>query len=304
MQKIPDIVLYHADCHDGFGAAWAIQQAVLEQGSGMPIFVPVQYNKPLPAIDYRCDLLFIVDFSLPRDQLDQLSALAGKIVIIDHHKSAEEDLRDVQKFYLGQNVTELPYDILAHFDRDHSGAVLTWAHFHKGKPVPELLAYIEDRDIWRWDLPHTHEVNAFLGTVTREFKDFNLADVKLVHHFDTVVATGKSLLSYQRQLINQVVSHGFLAAFRQWDVAVVCSPILHSEVGNRLCEMFLQADFAIVFPHPVKEGEAIKLSLRSIGDFDVSAVARLHGGGGHRNAAGCTLTAEEWETVRPIRVTP
>ena len=56
MQKIPDIVLYHADCYDGFGGAWAIQQAVLKQGSGAPLYVPVQYNKPLPPEDYRCDL--------------------------------------------------------------------------------------------------------------------------------------------------------------------------------------------------------------------------------------------------------
>ena len=33
----------------------------------------------------------------------------------------------------------------------------------------------------------------------------------------------------------------------------------------------------------------IRCSLRSRGDHDVAAVAREFGGGGHRNAAGCTL---------------
>lgn len=33
----------------------------------------------------------------------------------------------------------------------------------------------------------------------------------------------------------------------------------------------------------------IKVSLRSSDDVDVAAVARLHGGGGHRNAAGCYI---------------
>lgn len=36
-----------------------------------------------------------------------------------------------------------------------------------------------------------------------------------------------------------------------------------------------------------------KVSLRSRGAIDVQAVAQRHGGGGHRNAAGCTLTGDE-----------
>jgi phosphoesterase RecJ-like protein len=34
----------------------------------------------------------------------------------------------------------------------------------------------------------------------------------------------------------------------------------------------------------------VKASLRSRGDVDVEKVARRHGGGGHKNAAGCTLS--------------
>jgi nanoRNase/pAp phosphatase (c-di-AMP/oligoRNAs hydrolase) len=30
-------------------------------------------------------------------------------------------------------------------------------------------------------------------------------------------------------------------------------------------------------------------SLRSVGDFDVSAIAKIYGGGGHKNAAGFTV---------------
>ena len=34
------------------------------------------------------------------------------------------------------------------------------------------------------------------------------------------------------------------------------------------------------------------MSLRSKGDVDVRSVAGLWGGGGHKNAAGCTLTGD------------
>ena len=36
-------------------------------------------------------------------------------------------------------------------------------------------------------------------------------------------------------------------------------------------------------------GGRVKVSLRSLGEVDVSRVALLHGGGGHAAAAGCTL---------------
>jgi bifunctional oligoribonuclease and PAP phosphatase NrnA len=38
------------------------------------------------------------------------------------------------------------------------------------------------------------------------------------------------------------------------------------------------------------EGERYRVSLRSKGDIDIGAVAKEFGGGGHKNAAGCTVT--------------
>ncbi len=38
------------------------------------------------------------------------------------------------------------------------------------------------------------------------------------------------------------------------------------------------------------EGEEYRVSLRSKGDVDIGSVAKEFGGGGHKNAAGCTVT--------------
>ena len=46
---------------------------------------------------------------------------------------------------------------------------------------------------------------------------------------------------------------------------------------------------AVVFFKQV-EGEQYRVSMRSKGDIDVGAVAKEFGGGGHKNAAGCTVT--------------
>jgi len=46
---------------------------------------------------------------------------------------------------------------------------------------------------------------------------------------------------------------------------------------------------AVVF-FKQSEGEEYRVSLRSKGEIDIGAVAKQFGGGGHKNAAGCTVT--------------
>jgi bifunctional oligoribonuclease and PAP phosphatase NrnA len=46
---------------------------------------------------------------------------------------------------------------------------------------------------------------------------------------------------------------------------------------------------AVVFFKQI-EGDEYRVSMRSKGDVDIGAIARELGGGGHKNAAGCTVT--------------
>jgi phosphoesterase RecJ-like protein len=46
---------------------------------------------------------------------------------------------------------------------------------------------------------------------------------------------------------------------------------------------------AVVFFKQI-EGDEYRVSMRSKGDIDIGAVAKASGGGGHKNAAGCTVT--------------
>jgi hypothetical protein len=41
-----------------------------------------------------------------------------------------------------------------------SGATISWDFFHGEKPVPAMLRYIEDCDIWRWALLNSKEFSA------------------------------------------------------------------------------------------------------------------------------------------------
>lgn len=66
-----------------------------------------------------------------------------------------------------------------------------------------------------------------------------------------------------------------------YSFAYVYADQYHSQLGNKMCELF-NVDFAMIID--IDKG---KVSLRSIGDrFDVSVIAEEHGGGGHKNASG------------------
>src|SRR5258708_4926651 len=82
----PDICIYHGNCDDGFGAAWAIWT----RWGNEVAYVPGVYGKPLPDVAGK-NVLF-VDFSAKRAEIDEMAQVAKSILIIDHHKTAEADL--------------------------------------------------------------------------------------------------------------------------------------------------------------------------------------------------------------------
>ena len=96
----PDIVLYHAECTDGFGAAWAVWKRFPEA-----TFLPVKHGDPPPG-DLSDRHIVMVDFSYGRDVIEEMNEQAASLFVLDHHVTAQAALAD------------LPY---VHFDMDKSG---------------------------------------------------------------------------------------------------------------------------------------------------------------------------------------
>lgn len=53
--------------------------------------------------------------------------------------------------------------------------------------------------------------------------------------------------------------------------------------------------------YSTKDG-SLKWSLRSTGNYDVSAIAKDFGGGGHKNAAGFTLVSDDADRSAHIKL--
>jgi oligoribonuclease NrnB/cAMP/cGMP phosphodiesterase (DHH superfamily) len=259
-------VLYHADA-DGFGAAYACWKGLTEEA----LYIPVQYSQPVPEIPETVEVLYIVDFSYDRVTCEALAARFGldKIVILDHHKTAEKDLAG------------LPF---ATFDQQKSGAVLAWEHMYPFMPVPDILQYVQDRDLWKFALPKSKEINAYIATLPNEFEAWDAFDLETAMH------CGQAIIAFQERQICRAIRNKRLVDIAGYTVLVVNLSDNISEVGNEMCQRFPEYPFSASYCDRA-DGQR-SYSLRSVGEFDVSAIAKQFGGGGHRNAAGYTVLLE------------
>jgi oligoribonuclease NrnB/cAMP/cGMP phosphodiesterase (DHH superfamily) len=257
------LVLYHANCADGFCAAWVAHLALGDFAD----YVPVQYGTPPPDVAGR--RVYILDFSYKRPVMDAILAVTDRVVILDHHKTAEAELAGLS---------------CARFDMNKSGGRMAWEFFFPGKPSPWLVDYTEDRDLWRWALPYSQQISAFLASHPVEFQfwDSLNADGPGSERWDSWITQGDAILRYQSQQVERAVVNATEIEMDGHRVLCVNATSLISEVAGRLAEgrPFGAAWF-------VRGDGKRQWSLRSTKDgIDVSEVARKRGGGGHKHAAG------------------
>jgi oligoribonuclease NrnB/cAMP/cGMP phosphodiesterase (DHH superfamily) len=265
-------ILYHANCKDGFGAAWAAWKKFGENTR----YRPVNYGKPVPDTEPGVPV-FILDFSYPRNDLEGLALWSGSVTVIDHHKTAYETLRDIDGVDPAIKVI---------FDMEKSGAVLAWEFFHPEEMVPRILEYVQDRDLWAWKLPGSREFSAALSLEPTDFKRWDDLEHGLSSDIgrETFLQRGEAVLATQEVLIEAALKNVYLSDVDGHRVWTVNSPVLQSEIGERLCGLRPPSAFAAVWSAVSAEEEV--WSLRSRGGFDVSEVAKALGGGGHAPAAG------------------
>lgn len=301
-------VCRHAD-PDGWGSAFAIWKALKDTCE--LLFIPVQYGQLPPYEDlekFAPDKIFIVDFSYGYKILTLLEELYPDITVIDHHKGA---LPNLQAWLPIKSVN--PGAGSYFFDNDQSGCGLTWNLFHlddswnpeehgsdelqPSAPMPDILAYVQDRDLWKFELENSKEINAFIATLPNDFEVWD--DFYLPEAYDC----GKAIIAFQQRQIEARLKDVRVVDFNTPYIGIEYAqetfhqiPIVNaseniSELGNELCKRFPESPFSMSY---CDRGDGMRsYSLRSIGDFDVSAVARAFSGNGHRNSAGFTLSSPD-----------
>jgi len=273
-----DMLLYHGDCVDGFASAFAGYYFMRTKNQRKKIsFIPCQHQKPPPIVSGKNVLL--CDFSYKAPILKQLLANSNKLCILDHHVSAEKDLKEIPAKHKV-------------FNKAHSGAYITWAYFFGEETVPLMIKYIEDNDIWRKAMPNTKAFTSYVFNMPKTFELYEkMLDDSHVHSVVIPVGDGMSKQNdtYIMDGVKKAAVHLMLIDSRLYFVATVNTSILKSEIGNTLFFHNPNINFACCYSKNPYTGETF-ISLRSIDSAtDVEVIASRIGGGGHRNAAGVSL---------------
>ena len=268
------VVIYHAQCTDGFGAAYAAWKKLGDQATYLPLKTQVELPNGLEG-----KRVYVVDYNLDKETQESLEATGTQVTVIDHHLSAQVD------------VIAFPQNV---FDLNHSGAVLTWRYFHPDQEVPELLLYVEDHDLWKFALPDTRAFGAALKQYEFDFAVWdelvhNLADPAFRADF---IATGRTIASFEDSLVAHLLTYKERVRFEGHQLwALNVSRVYRSILGHHLATLNKGTDapeIGIVYYH--NQG-AVHISLRSNGDTDVATIAKKYGGGGHKNAASIRVNS-------------
>ena len=265
------LILYHGRrCPDGFGAAmtaWLyyggeVELRGLDHGE-------VASVDDLPPLEGRA--VYVLDFAFGPELLAEVEARAAKLVLLDHHKSAADELQGY-RCRCG----------VVHFDLTRSGARLAWDFFFPDQPLPALIAHIEDRDLWRWALPDSAAFLAALDmeprTVARwaEIASFTPEQVAAFS------ARGQAMDEKYQKLCHDIADNAEPLVFNGVAGLMVNAPgMFHSQVGDLLAKR--SGTFALMWQ---AKGSGVKVGLRSRSTFDCIPLAQSMGGGGHPQASG------------------
>ena len=312
------LIIYHDKCTDGFGAAFAAWMKFRNNAE----YVPASYGQAVAtgmlsgigaALTVGTDMfslmdreVYVVDFSFDKPVMDFIFAQAGKVVWLDHHKTAFEMWCTDGERELHCEDDQQPgnrrYILL---DNDKSGALLAWEYFHPNVPVPELIKCIDDRDRWVFQYADSKAVHAGLAAATPwTFDQWERLCTPML--FDATVLRGHAILAAENANVARMAAQAmpcrieFTApkhepdtagavpasgadGYQRWFNGLAVNASIHqSELGHVVATK--SGTYALVW-YLAADGRA-NCSLRSNGDYDVSVIAKAFSGGGHRNAAG------------------
>lgn len=263
------LVIYHGLCYDGFTAAWVAKQAMPDAE-----VIPATYGQGVVDIDV-VDELYIVDFSYPKDILLEMQAQVEKIVVLDHHKTAQANCEGLD---------------FCTFDMDRSGAGLAWDYFFPNESRPNLVNYIEDRDLWRFTHPYSEEVHAYITSFPMKLAMWDTLHTDMQGQLDLgskVYQEGRAILRYDDLKVSEMCREVQWHDLKGYEIPVVNCPIqFGSKVGHLLLGLYPDAPFSAYYSDAGDGSQRWGLRGRSEDDFDVSEIAKAFGGGGHKKASG------------------
>jgi len=269
------ICIYHANCPDGFTSAWVVWKALKSKHNIE--FIPGFYGETPP--DVTGKTVFIVDFSYKRSVMEELVKKADRLVHIDHHDSAIKDM----KGFAASN-----FESFYSPDNTQSGAMLTWNYFFSDEDVPELVKYVDDNDRWAFKLPNPREIRANLASYEYTFENWDKLESQSLKD---QLSDGLAISRRFRKDINELLTTNV----RRMNIGGYNIPVANvpKQFGSDICSILAKDEpfSAYYFDGPILREFGLR-SINGVG-IDVSEIAKMYGGGGHKHASGFRVSYEK-----------
>ena len=304
------LVVYHGEkCTDGFTSAWLATVAAKQAGYKEPELYPLTYKDGqeqalnqhvvnMFIIQEYYDVIYLLDISLSLVALKALTKVTkAKIIILDHHKTAFDryvpDVARTKNERASISLHDGRVDIA--LNNGMSGAGMTHMYFFPDTEAPLLVQHVQDRDIWTFEMEHTKAIDQYLKQADQTIENWTSINAIMCHDdgYARVVQEGQKLLRKHEARVSEIAK---LAEWVTIDGAtglmVRCGYEYASDVGHILQK--ISGTFGLTYFVTGEENELLRVSLRSTGSYDVEAMAKRLGGGGHKNASGFIIESDKF----------
>jgi oligoribonuclease NrnB/cAMP/cGMP phosphodiesterase (DHH superfamily) len=269
-QEIETLCLHHNDT-DGRASA-----AIVRRSLGEDVWLcEMDYGDSIPLERVlTADHIIIVDFSLPKTEMEKLASY-HQLTWIDHHKSSIGELSEISDSWPGVR------------DTNEAACVLTWKYFFPAVPIPKAVKLIGDRDIWRWAEAETGPFNEGLYQLdTRPFNDKLWAPLleNDLEFIARIVENGNVLREARlKEIRRTILKRGFPVMFEGHRTLAI-NIRGSGDIGQHVRDMGYE--IAYCYCDNLHNGKLTTFVTLYSDEIDVSRIAERFGGGGHSGAAG------------------
>lgn len=237
----------------------------------------INYGEEFPwPIIKQDDTVFMVDFSLPKDDMIKLDTMCD-FKWIDHHINAIQEMENL--------IAD------SFLNNDYAACQLTWMYLFYNKNIPKVVNLLGDYDIWNHKDP---DVLPFqMGLKLKDMDPSIDMDIwkKLFFpgfffpYYKKFIKIGKHILKYQETENKQMIRNAHEVEFEGYKCIALNTMNSNSSIFNSLDNVYY---IKILY---YNDGKKWTYSLYSDeeSDINVGEIAKKYDGGGHFHAAGFIL---------------
>lgn len=269
-------IITHKNCPDGFSAAWVIWTKYKNNA------IYLGYNAGSKQFYHYKEItdkiVIITDISFSLEITKKIEKLSKKIIIIDHHDTYYEELKELKYFQ---------------FNNKFSAGYLTWKYIYPKKPMPEVIKIISDNDTGTWKIPHSKQfalllkIKYDLELTNKNFNIFSKLTKKNI--LKKNIEIGSYYREYETKIIQLIMRKSTQKIWNNYKVQLIeiDIPLLNGTIAIKLSEI-PNIDIGIVYRYNRSKKVYIVTMRTERNNIHLGKIASKYGGGGHLRAASFT----------------